>query len=1549
MRRLLTLPGLLLAAATASAGPAPLQWTANFNPATGGEETVMSAVTTAAGETHVLYVISDRYLRIAKFDVAGASIGTVILENPGNELRWDLALAMDSSGNYVVGGRGHTSNDSDDIGAAKWSPTGSLLWASLNVTSGSDDSGFKGGMGLDAAGNVYVIGRSWSGGLDDTILVKFNSSGVFQWAATTDAVNTNYPTAFTVLPAGGATYVAWYQGLGLSRIRNVSAAGSQVFLTTSSSYEAIAWSGTSYVAALQVSGNQTRVDELSAGSGTFGGVSQSQSFGSGGMYPHTITVRPSGEVYVFGQFGLNNRAVPYISAFGPHQNAFPIRWSRSYDVGVDEGGGNSGGFVGTVDAGGTLYISNGSFPNSSGSTCSGGGDVVLRRVTPTTGVPLLRTVWDGPLNASAVSMAAATGGDVLLTTENPGRVVKYNSGGTLMWSRSFTSSTSFCVSSMDKVISDGTLAYVAIDARISATFCCLADEEDLVVAKYNLSTGADAGFWSWTAVGEVNMGPMKFDPAGNVLYIGYGDGTGGGGKIAAVAAFNKITGVCAWSRTLAETVIDSVTGLSVDAAGNIYASFPYMNGGEMVTRITKFASSGSEIWTRTVTTGSPLVLGLGSAAIPANAGIFLAGGEADNFPPSQTYFHGFIQRIDANGDLQWTRTADAGEQLVYFGVEVSASGTLMTAGFAGPAFEFGDGINAGGLGDIVVHAWDPNASGCAAPMWGGRYDSGYGDESPVGLVAGSMTVATSTSNGPIIVKFGDGSSDTPVLDTRIVVSPSPAEFHPTPAIVTITVTTTNTGGRDALFVAPALLVTSTAYLSVLTGPSPSAPVALQGGASQTWTWTATVVGAGTQMFSVTVSGLDSCGGATITAVKGAPLTTGYRADMVGDMWQNGYIFGIGDLLEVTLTVTNNGIATALVNSVSVTLYQDGGTIFTPSGQYVQGTGPLAAGASGVMHWTLTATNPGSVFLGQRAGWVDALFGFGMPGNVGGDSVTVYDQARLNAALAAPATVSVGQVFTVRLTVTNVGAYTAAGVVPALDVNIGAGLLTAKGAASPAGPVSLVAPGFTTFVWTFTATGAGPIAFTATALGTDTSPLGYVARGSASTSGLVQTPAALSFSVVLSSTYIRDGDVISLLHTVTNTGQADVAFVWPGGWHAPDENGDVVAMPQPTPPLALPGGGTTSFVMSFRFARPNPLSATIWLTGTITGIETNTGILRFARVTTTVYIRAAAAFDAAVVVAPADVAGGQVATVTMTVTNTGSGVAFNVTPVLLRSSTVFADLTSGPTPASAPVLTIGASQVFTWELTGRSFGTVLLSVTVAGSQSDSAPIFLSRTSTLNVTSSLNSSLTASTAEIREGDSFTLSLSVKNGGGDPILSVSPLLLPVNAALVEVTAGPTPVSDPVMLSNETSVFAWTVRAKRAGTATFTATATGINSSTSLPDSTKAVAIVTIKPLVTIPDFDTDAIVFPNPVTGDAMQVAVKLDAGITEITMEVYNTGFQRVYHGEWTGLTGSATLLDVKGMADWAPGAYFIKMTGFGSGTKIYPTVRMRIKRTGTTTP
>ena len=99
----------------------------------------------------------------------------------GDDLFGKNCVTTDSAGNVYVAGYQSTVANGTDYAVVKYDSTGAQQWfASYDGTGNTTDIAF--GIAVDAAGGVYVTGRSSSGGANfDIATVKFDSSGAFVW------------------------------------------------------------------------------------------------------------------------------------------------------------------------------------------------------------------------------------------------------------------------------------------------------------------------------------------------------------------------------------------------------------------------------------------------------------------------------------------------------------------------------------------------------------------------------------------------------------------------------------------------------------------------------------------------------------------------------------------------------------------------------------------------------------------------------------------------------------------------------------------------------------------------------------------------------------------------------------------------------------------------------------------------------------------------------------------------------------------------------------------------------------------------------------------------------------------------------------------------------------------------------------------------------------------------------------------------------------------------------------------------------------------------
>lgn len=170
--------------------------TIRYNPDTGDtmwvnrySGTLEDKVTAITCDNNAVYVTGwsftpSRDIITIKYDAAnGNRLWVRTYNGTGNGGDYGFAIEVTSSGNVFVTGR------SDITAAQKYTTLG--YDASGNVLSGwpqiytgvlSTTADEAHAIRVDGSGNVYVTGKSGTGGLDDWLTLKYNSGGVLQWA-----------------------------------------------------------------------------------------------------------------------------------------------------------------------------------------------------------------------------------------------------------------------------------------------------------------------------------------------------------------------------------------------------------------------------------------------------------------------------------------------------------------------------------------------------------------------------------------------------------------------------------------------------------------------------------------------------------------------------------------------------------------------------------------------------------------------------------------------------------------------------------------------------------------------------------------------------------------------------------------------------------------------------------------------------------------------------------------------------------------------------------------------------------------------------------------------------------------------------------------------------------------------------------------------------------------------------------------------------------------------------------------------------------------------
>jgi len=171
----------------------------------GGNVLVTGWIETSTGNT-------DSYT--VKYSPEGDLLWAKTYAGSATGVDYGYALAVDQSGNTYVAGFGNGDNPTFDIFVLKYDADGNSVWTQRWTSPITNYSAYAYSIAVDNQGNVFTTGFESDGLTDgEFITLKFNSSGVLQWATPYNGSTSSIDYAnHIVVDSDGNSYITGWSG-----------------------------------------------------------------------------------------------------------------------------------------------------------------------------------------------------------------------------------------------------------------------------------------------------------------------------------------------------------------------------------------------------------------------------------------------------------------------------------------------------------------------------------------------------------------------------------------------------------------------------------------------------------------------------------------------------------------------------------------------------------------------------------------------------------------------------------------------------------------------------------------------------------------------------------------------------------------------------------------------------------------------------------------------------------------------------------------------------------------------------------------------------------------------------------------------------------------------------------------------------------------------------------------------------------------------------------------------------------------------------------------
>lgn len=567
---------------------------------------------------------------------------------PANSYDFSGEAVVDNLGNIYVCGQSDSAGAGQDIIVMKYSSAGVLLWIQRYNGPANNNDSPSGGLVVDNSGNAYVGGVSW-GANNDYILIKYNSSGVFQWAARFNgSANTADQLNDIALDNSGNIYVTGHAQFNDGLLNDYftikyNPNGDTLWTRRFDGGENPSSAPQDFAYGIDVdnSGNVyvTGQARLYPGNNVIATIKYNTSgaqqwvkfcdryYGEEG---HNIKTDNLGNTYVSG-WTSNGSNLDYITL--KYNSSGDTQWVKLYNGTGDQ---EDKVYKMAVDVSGNVYVTGRSFGTSNNS------DIATLKYSPS-GVLQWEQRYNGTGNQydEAYSIVIDNSSNIYVAgasnetgTGYDMTMIKYNPDGQQQWIQKFDTLNGQGGASCIALGGSGNI-YLFGSQPMSNVF------NDIILVKYSQPITADTCFvktYSCTSTGNFSFSELRTDASGNVYSVG--TCVAGGNYNFLTVKYNN-SGTLQWAQTLDSTSFDFASSLDVDAAGNVLVCGTVSGAPATI----KYNSSGTRQWFKVMgSAGSPSRIrtdGSGNVYVTGN---FSSAGDI------------YVVKYDASGNQIWLQT-----------------------------------------------------------------------------------------------------------------------------------------------------------------------------------------------------------------------------------------------------------------------------------------------------------------------------------------------------------------------------------------------------------------------------------------------------------------------------------------------------------------------------------------------------------------------------------------------------------------------------------------------------------------------------------------------------------------------------------------------------------------------------------------------------------------------------------------------------------------------------------------------------------------------------